>query len=195
MKKHLFATASVALFALSALAAAPASAITLEGALTQGGTVVTDFSGTRLVSFDIDFANFAPAVLAFRVDAGDVGAPIALDAMLRNFAGAGFSGFNFTLDRGSFASVGSVTPQFGGIASTTASGGTATIRLSALEFLDVEIGDALGTTAGATDWTLGGLAAGDRFTLTVTAVPEPGTTAMLLAGLAVLVFMASRRRG
>jgi hypothetical protein len=185
------------LFATGALAAAcclPASAITLVGSTTQGATVVTSFSGPSLVSFDIDFANLAPAVLSFRVDAGDT-APIALDAMLRNFTGGGLSGYGFTLSGGSFASIGSVTRQFGGTASVNASGPAANITFSSLEFLDVEIGDALGTTPGANDWTLGGLAAGNVFQLTVTPVPEPGTYALLLAGLATLGFIAQRRRG
>ena len=195
MKNHLLSvTAVLALAALSALSAPPASAITLESAVTQGGTVVADFSGVSLASFDIDFANFGPAQLGFRVDAGDMDAPIALNAVLRNFTGAGFSGFSLSLDRGSFTTIGSVTPQFGGTATTSVAGATANIGFSTLEFLDVEIGDALGTTPGATNWVLGGLVAGDRFTLTVTAVPEPGTYALLLAGLGALGFIVRRRR-
>lgn len=190
--KHITATFAAALLAL---AAAPSSAITLEGALTQGGTVVTDFSGTGLVSFDIDFANLAPVQLAFRVDAGDMAAPIALNALLRNFTGAGFTGFSLALGRGSFAGIGSVTPQFGGSATVTAQGGLAQISLAAPEFLDLQIGNALGTTPGAVNWTLGGLAAGDRFTLSVSAVPEPGRLSLMLAGLASLGFLAHRRRG
>ncbi len=188
MIKQLFATA-----ALAAACCAPASAITFEGAVTQGGTVVANFSGPGQLSFDIDFANLAPAVLRFRVDAGDLASPIALDAVLRNLTGNGLSAYSFLLDRGSFASIGSVTRQFGGTASVVASGPAATIGFDTLEFLDVEIGDALGSTAGATDWTLGGLAVGDRFSLTVTAVPEPGTYALLLAGLAGVGLMARRR--
>ncbi len=183
----------LAIAALAAACCAPASAVTLVGSTTQGGTVVTSFSGPSLVSFDIDFANLAPAVLNFRVDAGD-SAPIALDAMLRNFTGSGLSGYTFTLSTGSFASAGSVTRQFGGTATTTVSGPSANISFSSLEFLDVEIGDALGSTPGATDWRLGGLAPGDAFTLTVTAVPEPGTTALWLAGLAAVAGLTARRR-
>ena len=186
--KTLFAAAALATTLCTA-----AGAITFEGALTQGGTVVTNFSGTGLVSFDIDFASLAPVLLNFRVDNADVPGTIALSAMLRNFTGNGITGFDFVLDRGSFSSMGSVTPQFGGTASSMISGGMATVRFSAPEFLDVEIGNALGSTAGAADWTLGGLAAGDRFTLTVTAVPEPGTYALFLAGLAALGLKARRR--
>jgi hypothetical protein len=187
MNKPLLAAAALAFFAASA------SAITLESAITQGGTVVTDYSGASLVSFDIDFRSFAPAVIEFRVDSGDMLAPITLSAVLRNFTGSGFSGFAFTLDRGVFASAGTVTPQFGGAANVLLDGNAATITFSALEFLDVEVGDAFGTTPGATNWGLSNLMEGDRFTLSVTPVPEPGTVAMLLAGLGVLGFMARRR--
>lgn len=192
MKTHILA--APALLSL-ALLAAPASAITLEGAITQGGTVVTDFSGTSLVSFDIDFRSFAPAVIEFRVDSGDMLAPITLSSVLRNFTGSGFSGFELTLDRGIFDSAGTVTPQFGGAATVVLNGNTAGISFSALEFLDVELGNAFGNTPGATNWGLSNLMAGDRFTLSVTPVPEPGTVAMLLAGLGVLGFLARRRQG
>lgn len=188
MNKHILAAAALALFA------AQAWAITMEATVTQGGTVVTDFSGTSLVSFDIDFRSFAPAVIEFRVDSGDMLAPIELSAVLRNFTGAGFSGFQLTLDRGVFTSAGTVTPQFGGMANVSLNGSDASISFSALEFLDVEVGNAFGTTPGASNWILGNLTAGDRFVLSVTPVPEPGTVAMLLAGLGVLGFLARQRR-
>jgi hypothetical protein len=187
MNKHILAAAALA------FCASQASAITFEGAVTQGGTVVVDFSGNSLVSFDIDFRSFAPVLIDFRVDDADMQAPITLSAMLRNFTGSGIDGFRLALDRGVFASAGTVTPQFGGTASVVLDGNAATILFSAPEFLDVEVGNALGNTPGASNWGLGNLMAGDRFTLSVTPVPEPGTYAMLLAGLGVLGFVARRR--
>src|SRR6478736_5740404 len=46
--------------AVLAALAGPALAISFEGSLTQGATTVTDYSGTGLISFDVDWANLAP---------------------------------------------------------------------------------------------------------------------------------------
>ncbi len=190
MKKLLLATT------LAAAAALPAQALTFEGALTQGATIVTDYSSTGLLSFDIDFANQQPVQLEFRIDAEDLLQPLAFNAVLRNFSGSGIGGYQLTLDRGAFTSVGSVTRQFEGQTAVSTAGGSATLSFSSLEFLDVEIGNALGTTLNATNWTLGGLQAGDRISLSVSvsAVPEPGTWALLLGGLAAVCGIARRQR-
>jgi hypothetical protein len=177
MNKTLFAAALAALLAL------PAQAVTFEGAVTQGTTTVVDYSGLRLVSFDVDFGNTAPAVLSFRIDADDVagGLPITLNAMLRNFTGLGVPAYAFTLSSGAFGTIGTVTRQFGGTTDIAVNGNTATFTFNTPEFLDVEVGNALGTTAGTIDWTLTGFQAGDRLDLSVSVVPEPGTLALLLA--------------
>jgi hypothetical protein len=175
-------------------ATAPAFALTFQGAVTQGGTVAADFSTTGAVSFDIDFANFAPATLSYGIGAADLASPLSLDAILRNLSGSGFPGYVITLSKGVFDPVGTVVRQFGGSTSVSATGGSATLSFSSLEFLDVELGNALGTTPNTTDWRISGLSAGDTLAITVTAVPEPGTYALLMSGLLAVAWIARRRQ-
>lgn len=186
------------LFSALALAAAfssPVSALTLEGSQTQGATVFADYSSTGEISFDIDFANLAPAVVEYRLDADDVGMPITFSAIFRNVAGGvGFPGYSIQLGAGSFGTVGSVVRQFGGSTAVSSAGGLATLSFNTPEFLDVEVGDALGNTPGALDWTLQGLQAGDRLSITVSVVPEPGTWALCFAGLGAVATLVRRRR-
>lgn len=186
----------VLLAATVAAACGPAAAVTFVGSSTQGATVATDYSDAGLVSFDIDFANGAPVTLDYTITEADLEGTIAFEAVLRNFSGSGFGGYALVLDKGSFGSAGSVTRQFGGGSSVLLAGGTARISFTSPEFLDVELGNVLGTP-GATDWTLAsaGFQAGDRFGLTVSAVPEPGPAALLLAGLATLALLQHRHRG
>ena len=186
---------SATLAALVAAFGAPAQAITLHSTHTQGGTIVTDYASSGLVSFDVDFANRGPAVLTYLLDAADFGMPLSFNAVLRNFTGSGIDGYTVQLGKGGFATIGSVTRQFGGDASASAVGGLARVSFATPEFLDVELGNALASTPGASDWQLNGLQAGDLLTVTVTAVPEPGTLAMWLAGILSMGFVTTRPRG
>jgi PEP-CTERM motif len=176
------------------LAAAPAQALIYQGATVQGGTVVTNYAATGLVSFDIDFASLAPATLRYTVQADDLSMPLELSSMLRNLAGGvGFDGYTLQLSSGSFAQAGSVTRQFGGSTQLALNGSTAQLTFAPPEYLDVEIGNALGSTPGTLNWRLAGLQAGDSFSLTVSPVPEPGTWALMLAGVAIMGRLARRR--
>ena len=187
--KHLFAAA-----ALAAGLASPALAVTFEGALTQGATVVTNFGDVGLISFDIDFANFAPATVEYRIDGSDAGTAIDFNAILRNLTGRGITGYTVALSSGSFGTLGSAIRQFAGAASVSGGGQLATVSFNSPEFLDVELGNALGTTPNAVDWTITGLNVGDRVSLTVTPVPEPGSLALMFGGLAVTGLWMRRRR-
>jgi hypothetical protein len=188
---------AAALAALLGLAAAGgAQAITFEGASTAGASTVTNYSDLGLLSFDIDVRDLAPVTLAFRIDDGDLSMPITFNALVKSFVGAGLPGFTLTLSQGGFTTVGSVTRFFGG---TTAVGGTAAsvvLGFSPVEFFDVELGNVYGTTPAALDWKIDQAAfqVGDRLTLSVTPVPEPGTVALLAGGLGVVGWLARRRR-
>lgn len=182
------------LFAAAALAAlAPAGAATFTGATTQDGTVVVDYSAIGLVSFDIDFKSLAPATLNFSLSADDLTMPLEWSAMLRNFAGTGLDGYSVNLSRGVFADDGTVTRQFGGSTIVSVAGGTASFAFTPQEFLDVEVGNALGTTPAALNWVFGGLAAGDALSITVTPVPEPGSWVLMAAGLGLMGWLVRRR--
>jgi hypothetical protein len=187
--KTLITTA--ALLALGAFG--PAQAVSFIGASTQDGTVVNDYSALGLVSFDIDFRSLAPATLNFAISAEDLSMPLSWNAILRNLAGTGFDAYVVNLSLGSFASAGSVNRQFGGSTTVEWAAGVATIGFTPQEFLDIEVGNALGTTPAAIDWKLGGLAAGDTLALTVTPVPEPGTWGLMAAGLGLVGWLARRR--
>lgn len=180
--------------AAAAAALAPAGAVSFAGASTQDGTVVADYSATGLVSFDIDFRSFAPATLSYTIGADDLSMPLQWSAILRNLAGFGFDGYTVQLSTGSFAAAGTVTRQFGGSTSVTVDGASAGLAFTPPEFLDIEIGNALGTTPATQNWAFGGLSAGDTLAITVTPVPEPGTWGLMAAGLGFVGWLARRRR-
>lgn len=183
-----------ALAAAATLACAPAHALTFEGSISQGATLVTPYVDTGLLSFDIDFANQSPVVLGLRIDAEDLLQPITFNAVLRNFTGLGIDAYVLSMDKGSFGTIGSVTRQFGGTTQIDVAGGDARLTFSSPEFLDIEIGNPLAVSSGAINWTLQGLQAGDRISLSISAVPEPETWGLLLAGLGVMGALGLRAR-
>lgn len=187
----MFSRSLLALATAGAFFAAPAQALSLTG-VSGDAASVTDYSSVGLLSVDIDFDAVGAVTMSFAIDVADVaGMGVDFNAMLRNFTGVGLSAYQLSLDSGSFVA-GSVTRQFGGATQVSVNGGTAVLRFDPLEYLDVEVGDPFGTS-NPIDWQIDGLAAGTTLNLTVSAVPEPGTYALLLGGLS-LVGLAARRR-
>ncbi len=188
--KTLLALAAVAAFAL------PAHAARFIGAATEGPIVAEDYSDDALISFDLDFLSQTSATLSYRVTDADLGGMgITFNAVLRNLADVGFTGYNLSLSTGSFDPVGTATRQFGGDTTVSFNGAMAAVRFDTPEFLDVEIGDPLMSGFNQVDWAISGLNAGDRLSITVSAVPEPETYAMLVAGLLMMGWMTRRSRG
>lgn len=188
MQKHLLALAAAA----ALLAAAPAHAISFNGVM-GGDSDVVDYSADGLLSFDINFTSRSPMTLNYTIDAADIaGGNLAFNAVLNNFVGAGIPGYRFSLSAGQFNNIGTATGDWTGTGNIQFGGAMAAVSFSDLETIAGVIGNARGD--GGLDWSIRGLNAGDSLSITVTAVPEPETYAMLFAGLGVVGWLAKRRK-
>lgn len=169
--------------------------------LAAGGSasLYGDYSTDGVLAFDLDFHSLGTTTLNYVVGAADT-AGLSFSAMLNNFTGGAITGFNFVISGGEFAYSGTVTRLFNGLllSDVNFNGASAGIDFGGAEFGDVELGNALvgsaTPTPGALDWTINGLSAGDVLSISVTAVPEPESIAMLLAGLGVIGAVARRRQ-
>src|SRR5262245_41034278 len=100
-------------FVLGTLAVAPAHALILTSVDTPSGTVVTDFSGSGLLSFDLDLARANPATtLTYQIEDGD-SAQLDFNAIVRNLLGEGIGYFELSLANATFSIVGSAERVFG----------------------------------------------------------------------------------
>lgn len=185
-------TLSALLIALGMLGTAHAA--TYEG-VVDGNALATDFSADGLIAFDLDFSSLGSTTLRYAIGAADLPS-LSFNAVLRNFTGQGLPAYEIVFSAGGVlpGGAGTVTRQFGGASFIDAAGDRAIIRFTPLEFLDVEIGDPLALGSGRADWQLGGFVPGDVIDITVTAVPEPETIALLLSGLGVLLLARRRSR-
>lgn len=188
--------AAVAAIATGALFAAPASAVVVSGFSGGAGSSVDDYSTAGLASFDLNLVSQAPATLTFTLEAGDTGGALSFNAIVNNFFGLGIEHFALTLGGGAtFMAIGSVGDGgFGSGPQASGAGSMALVDFAAPEYVSFTLGDPLGQ--GSSDWLIdvSGLGAGDSFTLQMATVPEPGSLALLLLGLAGVGAVARRRR-
>ena len=185
--------AAAAALAAGALVSSQASAVILSGYTTAPGNTVDDFSAAGLVSFDLNLAKLSSTTIDFIVESADLGGPLAFNAIVNNFFGAGISNVRLVLDNASFASIGSVGGGgFGSDPSASGSGGAALIAFGSPEFNFFSIGDPFGL--GATDWSIdvSNLGVGDIFSVSF-AIPEPGSVPLVLAGIALTGLLRRRR--
>lgn len=185
----------IASLALCGLVTTPAFAATFIGS-TGGASIVTDYSDSGLISFDLDLKDTTPVTLSYQLTAADLLSGLDFNAVLRNLTGVGLNQFTFSLGSGSFQSLGTVTRSFDTSYTLSGNGGQkAVISFGSPEYLDVGIGNALGNP-GEQDWVINtsGLQAGDVLTLTA-AVPEPESYAMALLGLLMLGALSRTRKG
>lgn len=185
----------IASLALCGLATAPAFAASFIGS-TGGTSIVTDYSDSGLISFDLDLKDTAPVTLSYQLTADDLLSGLDFNAVLRNLTGAGLNQFSFSLNASSFQTLGTVTRSFDTAYTLSSRNGgqQALISFGTPEFLDIAIGNPLGN-AGAQNWVIdtSGLNAGDVLTVTA-AVPEPESYVMALLGLAAVGAFVRRRQ-
>ncbi|MFY7864526.1 PEP-CTERM sorting domain-containing protein [Roseateles sp.] len=175
-----------------------AQALTLKSHSLNGAVLDSSFSTSSLIALDLSFFSAQPVSLEFEVEAADVGATLAFNAVLKAVGGSDFlSDLHLQLNRGvnwvtgsAYSLKGSDLPVF------AVDGSAAHAGLSSAGLNDIYLGNPFGE--GKTDWQLqlGGLQQGDRFVMNisqVSPVPEPTTAAILALGLAAL-FLLNRSR-
>lgn len=177
---------------LAALAT-QAQALQLVGVQDGGNDASVTLNGSSL-ALDLTLRGSAPVRVELALEAADVGQWLAFNAVVGAGAGAALPGLQLSLQGASFGLVGSVTPAFGQLVSISGNDARQTLQFNPAEPYAVTLGAAFGQ-AGTQDWLLAptGLQAGDRLALTISAVPEPGTWAILGLGLAALAVAVRRR--
>lgn len=174
--------------------ALPGFALTLIST-TPGGhraSATVQTGALPTIASDIGFNGFGAVSFLFEIGSADVDRLAGFNAVIARTNGADISALQLSLDRGSFAWVGSVVPAFGVVDAIAGDSQRQRIGFAPAEPYGIDLGNPF-SAAGAQDWLIGfaGMAAGDRFRLTVSAVPEPAAWALLLAGGA---FVAGVRR-
>ncbi len=179
---------------LLALGVQPAQAVLLESARASvGGTASANASGQQL-ALDLQLAEGGHAHYSFLLEAADVGQWLSLDAVISLVPGSALSQLRIALGDAEFVLVGSVTPSFGQLDTLDGDATQQQIRLSVPETLGLDLGAPF-AQAGTSAWLLApaGLAAGDRFSLDIQAVPEPGSLLLSLGALAAAAGLGRRR--
>lgn len=189
--------AAVAL-ALSAAALPAAQAVTLDSVVANGNTVSTDFFAPDLISADIGFNADTHVTLNMTVDGTETLSQVAFNAVLDQLQlDTAFSKILLTLSGGaSFMPVGS-TRTLNNLSTPSVvlldGNQTALISLSVPE-TGVYVGNPFAELVQ--DWRVGfdGLATGQSFSLTVSAVPESSALALTLAGLGLVGVLGLKAR-
>ncbi|MFY9512002.1 MAG: hypothetical protein WAQ05_13625, partial [Rubrivivax sp.] len=174
-------TRTAAALMLAACTLGGAQAATLVSTQAGGQQLAVVVAGSQ-IAVDLTLLQLGGSV-SFEValDAADVGQWLRFNAVIGNASGQGLEQLQLSLTGASFAWVGSVTPSFGALASVAGDDTRQTLQFAPPETYALDLGAPF-AQAGTDDWLLAptGSQAGDRFTVMLSPVPEPGTGAMAL---------------
>ena len=181
-------------------AAAPAQAVDYVGAAFASASAnnsVVSYGAGAAQSFDVNFGKLTSATLEFVTFRDEVTPTMSFNALINNFTAFNIDGLIVKLTGGAVFQMpyGSVTPTFGTLGSTGTTPTMSSSYLSSGEGFAINFGNPL-SQGGQSDWTVNfsAVEAGSTFGVTISAVPEAQTYAMLLAGLGLVGSIAVRRR-
>jgi hypothetical protein len=187
------------LLAIGGLVPQAARGVSIDVAASTLGTAeLADLSAPGVVAFELAIADAAAVALAIDVPPGEIAAPLALEATVRNHSGRRLGTLALSVT-GAGVALGSVGDFAVGVVHSAApppQAGVVTLPVdpARVRWL-VEVGRAAGTAAQP--WTIdaSGLASPYRFTLHVapSLVPEPAAAALALGAFAALALLSRRR--
>lgn len=193
---------STIILAVAAFASAPAGAVTVSVAASDDASLLGDYSGPSLLSFDAAFNDlsdgYSALSLAVELEDGDVGSPILFNSVFENLTGLATETITVELNGATFSAVGSLFAPFSpGVSGSLVNPSTYLISFGAPgDAFGVELGD---VGFGGIDFGIdfGALQAGDTFGITISTgelaqVPAPPVLALF--GLAGGVLVARRKR-
>lgn len=200
MKSSIKSLLSGAALLAAALATAPAQAVQYTGATFSSAAAsnsVVSYGADAAQSFDVNFGVLTATTLNFITMGDEVASTMSFNALVNNFTGYNFDGLTVKLTGGAVFVTphGTVTPTFGVVGGTGVTADLVSSWFSTGDGYAVNFGNPLAQD-GQADWAIdfSAVTSGSTFGITVTAVPEPETYAMLLAGLGMMAGIARRRR-
>ncbi len=166
--------------------AARAASIDFGASELRGNGVVATDLGAGLLAIDPAFASDAAIDLLILLDAEDMGAPLAWNALVDNLSGEVWSAFTVEVFGATSLHAGSAVANAGAVAGIVATATAATLHFDPAEAAGIDLGAPFGV---GEDWSvaLGPLdSTSFRIRFAPVAVPEPASLVSIALGLALL---------
>lgn len=179
--------AGIALLALSG--AAHSASIDFGASELHGNSAVATDLGPGLLAIDPAFANAESIDLLILLDADDLGAPLAWNALVDNLTGEVWSAFTVEVLGATSLIAGSAVANAGAVSGIDTTTTAATIHFDPFEAAGVDLGAPFGV---GTDWSVDLDAASFRIRFSPIAAPEP--TSLIAIGFGLAALAAGRGR-